>query len=286
MPEGDTAWRTAHHLDEALAGRVLTATEFRVPRYATVDLSGEVVREVVSVGKHLLLRTDDHTVHSHLKMEGSWHLYRPTTRRLRRPEHTIRAIVRTDEWVAVGFSLGIVEVLRRADEETVVGHLGPDVLAPDFDRDLALRNLAREPDVTVFVALHDQRNLAGFGNEYVNEVLHLCGVDPHTPVSAVDLGRVVDRGVKLIHANRDRVERSFTGSLKPGQLHWVFGREGRPCRRCGTTVRRDDLGRKPTELRRVFWCPTCQPAPGPTLGPAPGPALGPAPGPAPSGRDV
>ncbi len=261
MPEGDTAWRTAHHLDEALAGRLLTSTEFRVPRFATVELVGETVREIVSHGKHLLLRTDDHTVHSHLRMEGSWHLYRPTTRRLRRPEHTIRAILRTDEWVAVGFSLGIVEVLPRSAESDAIGHLGPDVLAPDFDRELALANLARDPGLPVFVALHDQRNLAGFGNEYVNEVLFLCRIDPHTPAAEVDLGRIVDRGVELIRANRDRIERTFTGSLRPGEGHWIFSRAGRPCRRCGTPIRESALG-EPTRERRTFWCPTCQPTSG------------------------
>ncbi|MBA4609470.1 Fpg/Nei family DNA glycosylase [Aeromicrobium sp. Marseille-Q0843] len=266
MPEGDTVWRAAHHLHEALAGRVLTATEFRVPRYATTDLAGEVLHEVVPRGKHLLMRTDAWTIHSHLKMEGSWHLYRPATLRrggrgLRRPAHTVRAIVSTDEWVAVGFSLGIVEVLRREDEDSVVGHLGPDVLDPDFDRDVALANLAHDPEVPIFVALHDQRNLAGFGNEFVNEMLFLSAVDPHTPVGVADLGRIVDRGVKLIRLNRDRIERSFTGSLRAGELHWVFGRTDRPCLRCGTTIREDALGRVATQQRRVYWCPNCQGAP-------------------------
>lgn len=265
MPEGDTAWRTAHHLDEALAGRVLTATEFRVPKYATVDLSGETVREVVSRGKHLLLRTERHTVHSHLKMEGSWHLYRPETMqrgRIRRPAHTMRAILRTDEWVAVGFSLGIVEVLPIDQEETAVGHLGPDPLDPDFDRDLALARFQSDPDVPVFVALHDQRKVAGFGNEYVNELCFLARLDPHTPVREVDLGPVLDRGVKLIRANRDRIERTFTGNTRPGQMTWVFGRTDRPCRRCGTPIRETSLGRTPTQERRTYWCPTCQPASG------------------------
>lgn len=261
MPEGDTAWRTAHHLHEALAGSILTATDFRVPRYATVDLSGHTVTEVVSRGKHLLLRTESHSVHSHLKMEGSWHLYRPTTRRFRRPMHTARAILRTDEWVAIGFSLGVLEVLALSDEDRVVGHLGPDVLDPAFDHGLAVANLRSEPDLPVFVALHDQRNLSGFGNEYVNELLFLAGVDPRTPVAAVpDLDAVVDRGRRLIAANRDRVERSFTGSLRAQELHWVFSRDGRPCRRCGTTVLRTELGDHPTRLRRVFWCPRCQPS--------------------------
>lgn len=257
MPEGDTVWRAAHHLDQALAGRTLTATEFRVPRHATADLSGEVVREVVSRGKHLLLRTDDHSVHSHLRMEGSWHLYRPTTRRWRRPMHTVRAIVRTDEWVAVGFSLGILQVLPRSAEDTAVGHLGPDVLDPGFDRETALRNLRRDPDRPVFVALHDQRNLAGFGNEYVNEILFLAAVDPHARVGDVDLEPILDRGLRLIRANRDRVERSFTGSTRPGELHWIFDQQ--TCRRCGTRIEETALGNKPTELRRTFRCPHCQP---------------------------
>lgn len=268
MPEGDTVWRACHHLHEAMAGRVLTSTEFRVPRYATVELAGETVREVVSRGKHLLVRTDQHSVHSHLKMEGSWHLYTPQTMergKIRRPAHTIRAILRTDEWVAVGFSLGIIEVLAREDEESAVGHLGPDVLDPDFDRDLAMANLATEPGLSVFVALHDQRKLAGFGNEYVNELLFLARLDPRTPVRDADLGPVVDRGVKLIHANRDRTERSFTGSIRPGQMHWVFGRTNRPCQRCGTTIRETALGRVPTQERRVYWCPNCQ-APSPASG--------------------
>ncbi|MFO6452945.1 MULTISPECIES: DNA-formamidopyrimidine glycosylase family protein [unclassified Aeromicrobium] len=269
MPEGDTVWRACHHLHEAMAGHVLTSTEFRVPRYATTDLGGQVLREVVPRGKHLLMRTDEWTIHSHLKMEGSWHLYRPATLRrggrgLRRPAHTVRAIVSTEEWVAVGFSLGVVEVLRREDEDTVVGHLGPDVLDPDFDRELALDNLARQPERPIFVALHDQRNLAGFGNEFVNEMLFLSAVDPRTPVADVDLGRVVDRGVKLIRLNRDRTERSFTGSLRPGELHWVFGRADRQCRRCGTTIREIALG-PPTQERRVYFCPNCQ-APSPASG--------------------
>jgi len=262
MPEGDTAWRTAHHLNEALADRVLTSTEFRVPKYATVELAGETVREVVSRGKHLLLRTDQHSVHSHLKMEGSWHLYRPETMargRIRRPAHTMRAILRTDEWVAVGFSLGIVEVVPLADEESVVGHLGPDPLDPGFDRDVAQANLESEPDLPVFVALLDQRKVAGFGNEYANELCFLGRLDPHTRVGDADLGPVLDRGVQLIRANRDRIERTFTGSTRAGQMTWVFGREGRPCRRCGTRIRETALGRIPTQERRVYWCPTCQP---------------------------
>lgn len=265
MPEGDTVWRSAHHLNEALAGRVLTSTEFRVPKFATVELAGETVQEVVSRGKHLLVRTESHSIHSHLKMEGSWHLYKPETMRrgkFRRPAYTIRAILRTDEWIAVGFDLGIVEVLPLAAEDSAVGHLGPDPLDPAFDRDLALANLQTEPDLSVFVALLDQRKVAGFGNEYANELCFLARLDPRTPVREADMGAILDRGVKLLRANRDRVERTFTGNTRPGQMDWVFSREGRACRRCGTRIQETALGRIPTQERRVYWCPTCQPASG------------------------
>lgn len=265
MPEGDTVWRSAHHLHEALAGHTLTSTEFRVPRFATVELAGETVREVVPRGKHLLVRTDQHSIHSHLKMEGSWHLYLPETMqrgKLRRPAHTIRAILRTEAWVAVGFDLGIVEVLPRDREDRAVGHLGPDVLDPDFDRDLALAQLTSEPDLSVFVALLDQRKVAGFGNEYANELCFLARLDPRTPVRDADMGAILDRGVRLITANRDRTERTFTGVTRRGQMTWVFGREGQPCRRCQTRVREISLGRIPTQERRTYFCPTCQPLPG------------------------
>src|SRR5690606_21919007 len=103
------------------------------------------------------------------------------------------------------------------------------------------------------------RKLAGFGNEYVNELLFLARLDPRTPVRDADLAPVVDRGVKLINANRDRVERTFTGSIRAGQMHWVFGRTHRPCQRCGTPINETALGRLPTQERRVYWCPRCQP---------------------------
>ena len=144
MPEGDTVWRTALHLDRALSGSVLVETDFRVPDLATLDLSGQRVDSTVARGKHLLTRIGEQTLHTHLKMEGAWHLYKPATP-WRRPAHEARVVLRTDDWTAVGFALGIVEVLPRADEETVVGHLGPDLLGPDWDEDEALRRLLADP---------------------------------------------------------------------------------------------------------------------------------------------
>ena len=257
MPEGDTVWLTAKRLNEALAGEVLTGCDLRVPAFATVDLSGDVVDEVVSRGKHLLHRIGEFSIHTHLKMEGSWHLYRPETP-WRRPAWQARAVLSTAEWVTVGFSLGVTEVVRRDDEDSVVGHLGPDLLGPDWRVDAALENLARDPAVPIFVALLDQRNLAGLGNEYVNELCFLRGVLPTTPVGETDLPAMVALGSKLITNNRERVDRTFTGDTRPGQGSWVYGRGGRPCRRCGTRIRRGELGPTPLIQRITFWCPRCQ----------------------------
>jgi len=258
MPEGDTVWRAARHLHEALAGRELTRTDFRVPAYATVDLSGSPVDEVVSRGKHLLIRTPEHSIHSHLKMEGAWHVYRLGSP-WRRPGHTARAVLENDEWQAVGYSLGILEVLPRGDEESVVGHLGPDLLGGDFDLDEAVRRVTADPGRAIHLALLDQRNVAGFGNEYVNELLFLMGLLPTRPVGKVaDVRRVIARGQKMLDVNKSRVERSFTGSARQGEERWVYGRERARCRRCGTALRSGTLGDRPTTERNTFWCPHCQ----------------------------
>lgn len=258
MPEGDTAWRTARLLHEALAGRELTVSDFRVPAYATLDLTGQVVDEAVSRGKHLLIRVGRHSIHTHLKMEGAWHVY-GLDESWRRPAHTARAVLATTERQAVGFSLGITEVLDRQAEADALGYLGPDLLGPDWDLDEAVRRVTADPSIPVFVALHNQRNLAGFGNEYVNELCFLSGVLPARPVGEInDIGHVISRGRTMIHANRERTIRTFTGIARDGQNEWVFGRDRRPCRRCGTPILRGELGDAPTRMRNTFWCPSCQ----------------------------
>lgn len=258
MPEGDTVWRTAHHLHEALAGRELTRTDFRVPAFATIDLSGQVVDEVVSHGKHLLIRTPTHSIHSHLKMEGAWHVQRLGSD-WRRPGHSARAVLDNDEWQAIGYSLGVLEVLTIDDEHTATDHLGPDLLGPHWDVDEAVQRVTGEPDRPVFLALMDQRNLAGFGNEYVNELLFIMGLAPHRRVGDVsDVRRVITRGQRMLDVNKSRVERSFTGSTRAGEERWVYRRERGRCRRCGTRLRTDQLGDRPTAERNIFWCPHCQ----------------------------
>ena len=257
MPEGDTVWQTARRLD-VLSGEVLTSSDFRVPSLATVDLAGRRVLETVSRGKHLLTRLEGEiTVHSHLKMEGRWDVQAPGTR-WRRPEHEARVVLRTEKTEAVGFNV-LVDVVGTLAEQSLVGHLGPDLLGHDWDPEEALRRLRHQDHVPIGIALLDQRNLAGIGNVYRAELCFLSGVDPHDPVSAVpDLPRLVGRAHQMLVAHKDRHSRITTGDRRPGRRLWVYGRRG-PCLRCGTRIEIDELGPEGQE-RTVWWCPHCQPS--------------------------
>lgn len=256
MPEGDTVFRAARRLSDALAGSIVTRFDIRVPGSATADLRGETVHDVVPRGKHLLHRIGDYSLHSHLKMEGEWHVYR-RGEKWRKPAFQARAIVGNDSWEAVGFELAMVEVLPTSDEDRVVGHLGPDPLSGDWDPAEAARLLAADPR-PIHVALLDQRNVAGFGNEYANEILFVRGILPTRPATDVDTAAVIDVGARMLRANRDRTPRTFTGDTRAGRTTWVYGRARRPCRRCGTAIREGSLGASATSERNVFWCPNCQ----------------------------
>jgi endonuclease-8 len=258
VPEGDTVLVLAGQLHAALAGQVLRRTDVRVPRFAVADLTGQVVREVVARGKHLLLRTDGGaTLHTHLKMDGRWDLYRPGAR-WRGPVRRVRVVLETDPWVAVGSSLGIVELVDTGREEEVLGHLGPDVLGPDWDPDEVLRRLTATPERTVGEAAIDQRVMAGPGNIYRSEALYLHGTDPWTPVAELrDPAGLIDLIKRLMEANRHTGRQVTTGDPRPGRSRWVYGRGGQPCRRCGTPIRQAELG-EATQERAVWWCPSCQ----------------------------
>ncbi|QNE47992.1 Fpg/Nei family DNA glycosylase [Glaciihabitans sp. INWT7] len=257
MPEGDTVYRTAVNLNAALAGGELKRCDIRVPAFATLDLTGEVVEGVVSRGKHLLIRVGARSIHSHLKMEGSWHVYRHGTK-WRRPAWQARAVLATVEWVAVGFELGTLDVVARDDEASVVGYLGPDLLGADWNADEALLRLTADPARAVGLALLDQRVMAGLGNVYRNELCFLSGALPTRPVGDIENpAKLVGLAHRLIDANKDRVDRTTTGSLR-GETDWVYRREGKPCLRCGTRIERGALGETSLQLRDTYWCPSCQ----------------------------
>ncbi|WP_427134119.1 Fpg/Nei family DNA glycosylase [Pseudarthrobacter sp. S9] len=305
MPEGDSVFRAAAQLHAALAGQQLISSDFRVPRFATLKLDGWIVQEVVPRGKHLLMRLqgpgghgsaeqgraeqgsagqgpavrspeerDRLTIHSHLKMEGAWQVY-PPGGRWRKPGFTVRCVLRTAAADAVGFSLGILEVVRTSEEDSVVGHLGPDLLGPDWDMAEAERRIRAAPDVPIGVALLNQRNLAGIGNIYRCEACFLSGVHPASLVSAVrDLPAVIMHAKVLLEANlgpgrrttvlNPRGQPAGRTSGLPG--YWVYRREHQPCLKCGTPVRRGALAKAAatgtgTEERDIYYCPTCQPYP-------------------------
>ena len=235
MPEGDVVWYTARRLHEALAGRTLTRSDFRVPRLATADLTGDVVTETVSRGKHLLTRTKNGlTVHTHLRMDGSWRV-RPAAERLR-DSHRIRLMLANEEWQAIGYQLGVVELIRTSEEPQVTGHLGPDLLGPDWDCAEAVRRLAAEPDRPIGEALLDQRNLAGIGNLYKAEVLFLRGINPWRPAGDVpDLG--CDGGTRAPTARREQGparpghhRQLGAGARRPGCTGGAAGRAGAAAR--------------------------------------------------------
>ncbi|MDQ3940421.1 MAG: Fpg/Nei family DNA glycosylase [Actinomycetota bacterium] len=256
MPEGDTVHLSARRLHGRLAGEVVTRSDLRVPRYATADLSGLCVDEVVARGKHILFRFDNHTsLHTHFKMEGEWHLYKVGDR-WRAPGREARVVLETKASVAVGFRLGSVHLLPTERESEVVGHLGPDLLGPDWDHKAAVASVAAEGARPIGEVLLDQRVMAGLGNIYRSEICFLLGLHPDTPVGAVgDLDRVVSLAKRVMEANHSTGMQITTGDDRPGRRHWVYGRRDEPCRRCGTPVfRREDAGE-----RVVYWCPSCQP---------------------------
>ncbi|TDB88130.1 Fpg/Nei family DNA glycosylase [Actinomadura sp. KC216] len=260
MPEGDVVWLTARRLREALAGRPLVRSDFRVPRFATADLRGRTVLDAVSRGKHLLVRVEGGlTVHTHLLMEGRWQIRRagPVPR-----DHRVRLVLANAEWQAVGHSLGLVELLRTSEEDAAVGHLGPDLLDPGWGPDMAAAAIARleeDPTRAIGEAVLDQTRLAGIGNVYKAEILFLRGVHPWTLVGNVpDLDGLVELSHRLLDLNKERHGHITTGDPARGREHWVYGRAGRPRRRCGTRIERGDQASHGGK-RVTYWCPRCQP---------------------------
>lgn len=265
MPEGDTVWLAGRRLHAALAGQSLVQGDLRVPRYATRSLAGRQVLEVVSRGKHLLTRLSDaQTLHTHLRMDGAWHLYRRGQRWTGGPAWQVRVVVATTSTQAVGYRLPVVDLVPTSREDTVVGHLGPDLLGPDWDSARALVRLLAEPSRPIGPVLLDQQVMAGLGNLYRTELCFLIGVTPWTPIGEVDdPARIPALAHRLLMANRDRYEQITTGRSGPAHHHWVF--ERRRCLRCGTAVSTAWQG-PPTRQRITYWCPSCQAGPSPPPG--------------------
>jgi len=260
MPEGDTLFRTAIVLNRALAGGVVTRFEAAGPAVAGAPLIGRTVTGVSARGKNLLINFDDGSaLHSHLRMEGSWHVYRPGEP-WQKPERQARAVLGTERYVAVCFNAPVVEWLTAtglARHEGLAG-LGPDLLAPDFDESEAIKRLRSRNNQPIGEAIMRQDTVAGIGNVYKSEVLFLCGLNPFGPVSGLTdeaLRGVVERARRLMKANLGGGDR-VTRFRSDGARQWVYGRQDELCLKCGTRIQ---MRRQGEDGRSTYWCPACQP---------------------------
>jgi endonuclease-8 len=267
MPEGDTIFRTASVLRQALAGsRVRSAVARPHPGLSRVPdlsgLAGTTVEAVEARGKHLLIGfSDGRWLRTHLRMRGSWHRYRPGEPwRVARTRASV--VLETDAAVAVAFDVPEVELLSDAalERHPRLRALGPDLLAATFDAGEALRRLRDRPDLPLAEALLDQRAVAGIGNVIKSEALFCEHLDPWAPVAAFPdaaLQLLLARARRLLQANVGGGRRVTTGLAYPSASLWVYGRAALPCRRCGTLVARRRQGE---QGRLTYWCPHCQPS--------------------------
>jgi endonuclease-8 len=262
VPEGDIVLRVARRLDAALAGQVLTRGELRWPNLGGVDLAGTGVIGHATHGKHLLTRlTDGRTLHTHLRMEGVWRIHRTsdlergTDRADRNPY--VRAVLGTARWTCLGINLGMMDLVPTTDEARLLGHLGPDLLAPDLDADAAAARILAQGERGIAEVLLDQTVVAGLGTIYMAESLWTHRVWPWAPAGALGgtAHELVTTGRRLMLRSADARLPTATGDTR--RTTNVHGRERRPCPRCGTPIARGEVGRAPQD-RSVYYCPSCQ----------------------------
>lgn len=254
-------FRTARRLDAALAGHRLVRAELRWPSVGGLDLTGQTVLGTGTYGKHLLTRFDAGlTLHTHLRMDGSWRTQR--SREGARFGPDVRALLGSVEWTCVGRRLGMLDVLRTSDEARLLAHLGPDVLAPDWDRAQAVENLLGQGPRGIGETLLDQRVVAGIGTIFMAESLWWHKVWPWAAVAEVpDAGLVLDTARSLMQRSIESRRPTATGDPRPGRESHVYNRAGRGCPRCGQSIRRGEVGAAPA-ARPAYYCPTCQPPTG------------------------
>jgi endonuclease VIII len=272
MPEGDTIFTAAATLHRVFAGKVIARFDSVLPSLARVDadhpLAGRTIDAITARGKHLLMHfSGDLILHTHMRMSGSWHIYRPGER-WRRPRHDMRIVITTSDAVAVGFNIPIAELLngRELERHEQLQALGPDLLDPAFDRREAHTRVRACAGEAVADVLLNQRAIAGIGNVFKSEILFMARLDPFARVAVLSdeaIDRVLDVAVNVLRSNvagqRQTLApargRRTTGSLHPDKGLWVYGRGGQPCRRCGATI----LARKTgADARLTYWCPQCQ----------------------------
>lgn len=302
MPEGDTIFRAARTLNRALAGHQVVRFESVFPALTRIHedspITGRTVESVTAAGKHVLMRFSalrpfeelrvvpsavegrhaqgapsesrggQLVLRTHMRMNGSWHIYRPGEK-WRRPRRDMRVVVATDAFEAVGFNVPVAELLpdKALARQEDLRLMGPDLLGDTFDTDEAIRRFRERPAMAIADALLNQRVVAGAGNVYKSEVLFLCGIDPFLRVDLVTderLRAILEMARKHLKANvldptaaivTYRGYRRTTGRADPSERLYVYGRARQPCRKCGTRITVRAQG---PNARLTYWCPVCQ----------------------------
>ncbi|MFL6279842.1 MAG: Fpg/Nei family DNA glycosylase [Vicinamibacterales bacterium] len=275
MPEGDAIFRAARTLHRALAGHEVTAFESVFPSLNRVNddapIVGRTIDRIHSTGKHLLMHfSGDLVLRTHMRMNGSWHIYR-AGEKWRRSRRDMRIVIATADFEAVGFNIPVAEFMSETAvvRSTALRTIGPDVLADHFDADKVIANLCERPDSPIAEALLSQRVVAGLGNVYKSEILFLCRINPFARVQELtpaNLRSLVDESRRVLKLNvsegREPMTtygglRRTTGRSDPSDRLWVYGRARLPCRRCGTAI---EVRKQGGDARLTYWCPLCQPA--------------------------
>ena len=277
MPEGDTIHRAADTLQRAIGGQVVTRFESVLPKLTRADadapIRGRTVERVEARGKHLLIWfSGDLVLRTHMRMNGSWHIYRPGER-WQRPHRDMRIVIETPAMHAVAFTVPVAEFVTSRDlaNHDIVAELGPDPLSDTFSAEQAIERMHAHGDIEIADVLLDQSVIAGIGNVFKSEVLFGARVNPFVPVSQLtreQLAEIVAVATRFMRANvvsgvgsgfsRTASMRRTTGRADPSARLWVYGRGGQPCRRCGTAISRQKQG---PYARSTYWCPKCQPNP-------------------------
>jgi endonuclease VIII len=267
VPEGDTIYRAARTLNQALGGRVVTHFETALAPLARVDdqqrIKGRTIERVIAAGKHLIIDFSGGLhLRTHMRMNGSWHIYR-TGERWKRPRSDMRIVIKTDEFVAVGFNIPVAEFHddRSLARQEDLRRIGPDLLGA-FDAHEAFQRIRARRDAEIADVLLNQRVIAGIGNVFKSEVLFICNVNPFTQVSEISDAKIIEiiqTSERLLRHNvdSDTPSRRTTGSMNRSELLWVYGHGGEPCRRCGTLI---EYRKQGADARGTYWCPRCQKA--------------------------
>jgi endonuclease-8 len=263
MPEGDTIHRAAKVLHAALAGKRITTFETVLPALERVELTGRTIEGVRAIGKNLVMDFSGGLhLRTHMRMHGTWHIYRPGERwRKRRAD--MRIVIATEDFVAIAFNVPIAELHDTASlaRQEDMRRIGPDLIGETFDEAEALRRIRERADSEIADVILNQRVVSGIGNEFKSELLFMAGINPFARVEEIADDQLaellrISRKVMQMNVVKRRQGRETTGSLDPSQKKYVFSRGGDPCRKCGTSIEYAKQGR---DVRGTYWCPRCQP---------------------------